>query len=355
MDLYVLNKAFEPIAVLEGYSSLIWTKRYYGYGDFELYIAADAPLLDMLQKDFYIKRSDDESVMIIEKLKIKTDAENGDYFIVTGRSLESILLRRVFDRQYIMNSTSSLALVVQSFFIECTTNRDSSVLHPRTYRQIPNLYVDTSSSFDGTMNVQFTGDTLYSAIVAVCQPREVGFKITLSGSTMILSLYQGDEVDVEFSPDFDNLISSDYSRDTSDIANDIYVAGEGEGMNRRIFRRPFFNRDVNPTSGLDLREIWIDARNISSNNGEVSAPDYDKMLEQRAYDAYAEHSIQESFEAEIEPQMTFAYKADWNLGDIVTVKNAYGVTSKPRIVEIIECWDDTGYSVIPTFDSLEVV
>ena len=355
MELLILNKSFQPVSILEGYTSLIWTKRYYGYGDFELYIAADSALLDVLQKDFFITRSDDESVMIIEKIEIKTDVENGDYFIITGRSLESILLRRVFDRQYFMNSTSTLALVIQSFFIECTTNRDSSVLQPRTYRQIPNLYIDTSSNFDGTMNVQFTGDTLYSAIVSVCQPREVGFKITLAGSNMTLYLYQGDEVDVEFSPDFDNLISSDYSSDNSDIANFVYVAGEGEGINREILPRAFFVKDVNPKAGLDLREIWIDARDISSNGGVISHDDYYDMLEQRAKEARAEHSIDESFEAEIEPQMTFSYKTDWNLGDIVTVKNTYGVTSKPRIVEIIECWDETGYSVIPTFDSLEVV
>lgn len=350
MELLILNKSFQPVSIIEGYTSLIWTKRYYGYGDFELYIPADPALLDVLKTDYFITRSDDESVMIIEKIEIKTDVENGDYFIITGRSLESILMRRIFDMQYIFDSTYSLAIVVQSFVIYCTTNRDL----PRTYRQIPNLTVDTSSNFDGTMKVQFTGDTLYSAIVSVCQPRDVGFKITLSGNQMTLYLYQGEEVDVEFSQDFDNLISSDYKRDTSDIANYIYVAGEGEGMNRRIFRRAFFNLE-NPKSGLDLHEVWVDARNISSNSGAISTPDYEKMLEQRAYEAYAEHSIDESFEAEVEPQITFEYKTDWNLGDIVTVKNAYGVTSKPRIVEIIECWDETGYSVIPTFDSLEVV
>ena len=73
MELLILNKLFQPVSILEGYTSLIWTKRYYGYGDFELYIAADSALLDVLQKDFFITRSDDESVMIIEKIEIKTD------------------------------------------------------------------------------------------------------------------------------------------------------------------------------------------------------------------------------------------------------------------------------------------
>ena len=67
-----------------------------------------------------------------------------------------------------------------------------------------------------------------------------------------------------------------------------------------------------------------------------------------------EYSITKVFEAEIEPRTTFKYKDDYDLGDIVEVTTEYGVTAHPRIVEIIESWNETGYSVIPTLEELEV-
>ena len=108
-------------------------------------------------------------------------------------------------------------------------------------------------------------------------------------------------------------------------------------------------------SGLELREMFVDARDMSSNNGDISAGDYMLMLSERGMEKLMQRDVTQSFEAEIAPQMTYHYKTDYNLGDIVTVTNEYGVTATPRIVEIIECWDDTGYKAIPTFDSLQPI
>lgn len=349
MDVYVLDSNFEQVAVIDSFKSLIWTKRYYTCGDFELFIPSDESLLQYLQPDNFLIRDDDDSVMIIEKLEIQTDAESGDFFIVSGRSLESIFYRRIFNRQFTLDHTGSLIGAIYSMVTECTTVHSGS----GTYRQIPNLTLDMSSQYDGTMYVQFTGTTLLDAIISVCQPREIGFKMTISGESMVLSLYKGSEVNVTFSPEFDNLINSKYVFDKTTFANEAYVAGEGEGSSR-MWLNIVTTTLANRPSGLALRELFVDARDLSSNNGEISVSDYDKMMSARGHEKLAEHEVTQSFEAEIEPQMTFEYKTDYNLGDVVTVTNEYGVTAKPRIVEIIESWDDTGYTVVPTFDALEV-
>ena len=77
MDVYVLNASYEPVAVIDSFKSLIWTKRYFACGDFELYIPADKSLLEYLQPDNFLVRDDDDSVMVIEKLLLQTDAESG--------------------------------------------------------------------------------------------------------------------------------------------------------------------------------------------------------------------------------------------------------------------------------------
>ena len=86
----------------------------------------------------------------------------------------------------------------------------------------------------------------------------------------------------------------------------------------------------------------MDARDISSNGGEISENDYYDMLATRGGEKLAERQIVKAFSGNIEPQTTYQYKKDYNLGDIVSVDNGYGVTATPRIIEIIECWDDTG-------------
>ena len=147
-----------------------------------------------------------------------------------------------------------------------------------------------------------------------------GFKVLPDDSgNFVFSLYQGQETEVVFSREFDNIINTDYYKKTSQFRNAALILGEGEGDARRsayIGGMPLFG-------GLDLREIYVDARDISSNEGEV------------------------------EPNITYKYKVDYNLGDVVTVDNGYGVVARPRIIEIIESWDDTGYKVIPTFEKWE--
>ena len=331
-----------PVAVIDAFKSLIWTKRYYSWGDFELYIPADESLLPYLQKDNFLTRDDDDSVMIIESVNIQTDAENGDFFIITGRSLESILLRRVFDKPCSVKTSRYINDAMNSMLDYFTGDRRLLVI------------VDQLKRISGTVTAQFTGATLFDAIISVLQPLGLSFKLSFGTSLNLitLSLYQGSEVDVVFSPEFDNLINSKYVSDYTNYANYAFVAGEGEGSQRTVV-------DVNASdtvpTGLNRREVYVDARDISSNDGEISSSEYTDMLTHRGLEKFAEeYSMTESFEAEINPQKPFRYKADYNLGDIVTVTNEYGVTSHPRIVEIIESWDDTGYTVVPTFDALDV-
>lgn len=346
MNVYVLDTSYEPIAVVDTFSSLIWTKRYYTCGDFELYVPADKRLLDILKPDYYLIRDDDDSVMIIEKLEIQTDVEDGDYYIVSGRSLESILLRRVFAGQFILDNSGTMSDAVQAMVTFCTT--DWSVL--RTDRQIPGLTV-AANELDGAMKVQFTGQTLLDGITSICQQRGLGIKMTIEGTNLVITIYEGSEVNVVFSPEFDNMINSKYVFDKTMLANEAMIGGEGEGNERQWSN---VRRGSTRYSGLARREIFVDARDVSSNNGEIGAQDYIAMMNARGYEKLADSTIEKTFEAQIEPRVSFIYKTDYNLGDIVTATNEYGVTAKPRIVEIVESWDETGYTAIPTFDALEV-
>lgn len=334
MELYILEN-FSPVAVIDEFISLLWVKRHYTCGEFEVCLNADEKYISFIKYKNLIVRDDDETVMVIEKFKVSTDAENGDTFIIAGRSLESILSYRVIAWLTNINNLSPIEAV------KTLINANQG------YRRLDGLVIDDSLVISETMSTQYTGDNLMSVVTEICKRFKFGFKMTLSGSTITLSFYKGRKTDVVFSPEFDNLISSEYEFDYTNFANCAYIAGEGEGGYRKW-------SGINPTSAvfLDLKEIFVDAKDISSKttDGELSENEYRQKLVQRGYEKLSEHNVIQSFDSEVSPDMTFHYRTDYNLGDIVTVSDGYGAVSNPRITEIIESWDESGYSVVPTFE-----
>ena len=153
MELLVLNQSFESIAVIDNYKSMIWTDRYNAYGDFEIYFAMDTKLLSFLKEDYYLWSKDSEHCMIIESIKIDADVEDGNQLIVTGRSLESILERRIIWGQRIF--TGNLQNGIQTMLNEC-------IISPSIEdRKIANfVFVASADSkiTDLKIDHQYTGD-----------------------------------------------------------------------------------------------------------------------------------------------------------------------------------------------------
>lgn len=340
MDIYVLDQTLTPIAVIDAYESLIWTTRYYTPGDFELYLPVDNNLLSILKIGNYLRRFDNDRIMIIEKIEITTDVENGNYLIVTGRSAESILARRIVWAQTNLNGKAEQG--IRRLISENVISPDIAA------RKISNFKLGSLQNYSETISLQTTGDLLSEIVNQICTANKWGWKVTLDeDKNFVFDLYKGIDNGVIFSPEFDNLINSNYQYDNSESANVALVAGEGEGIARRT-------QIVGSAEGIDRREIYVDARDVSSNDSEISESQYNELLAQRGDEKLNETASKESFESEVEYNTTYHYKTDYNIGDVVTVENEYGITAKSRIIEIIENDDTSGYKVIPTFEDWSV-
>ena len=77
---------------------------------------------------------------------------------------------------------------------------------------------------------------------------------------------------------------------------------------------------------------------------------YLPYLYSRGHDNLSEYGAVTSYEGTVEPNVTFDYKIDYDLGDLVTVRNEYNITAQVRIVEVIEVYDNNGYSCEPKFE-----
>ena len=343
MDLMILDDTLTPIDIVDNATSVIWNKRYFDAGDFEIYISSNEKTAESLKKRYFVIRQDDDMVCMITHVEYKDDPENGNFKIVSGQSVEALLKRRIVWQQTSSKSSETVEQFIRRLI-------DENAINPTdTKRKIPFLELGELKGFAEKLDKQLTGDNLLGAIVELCKAYEYGFKITLENKKLKFELYKGIDRSynqstlpfVTFSDAYDNLIDSQYIYDENDAKNVALVAGEGEGLDRRT-------ASVGEASGIDRQEIFVDARDISSNNGEVTESDYIAQLQEKGKENIV--SYEETFESTVESQTNYIYKKDWNLGDIVNHENtSWNLFVTPRIVEVLECEDENGHSVIPTF------
>lgn len=352
MDIFVLNQKFETIDIIDSYESLIWTDRYFKYGDFELYLPMQPHLLMSLQKDNYLYIRESEHMMIIEDFEITTDAEIGSRLTVTGRSLESILDRRIVWGQ--KTYSGSIHDVIKNMIT------DAIVSPEITSRKIDNFIFQDSSdeSVNGdSIDVQFTGDNLYDSVSMLCQSVGAGFRITLDANdNFVFSLYSGQDRSyaqdanpyVVFSPSFENIVDSRYIEMNSNHRNVTLVAGEGEGSDRKTIT-------VGEASGLSRRELFTDARDISTRtmDGTLTDEQYNAQLTERGNGKLKEHVVATAFDGKAEATRMFRYGEDFFMGDIVQIANEFGMESRAYITEIIRSQSERGLEIYPTFETID--
>lgn len=355
MGFEILNRKFEREAIVDTYESIIWTDRYNDAGDFEIYIGMRRELLDIFKPDYYLYSDNSNYLMIIENIRIETDVENGNHLIVTGRSLESLLYRRI-----VWNQTT----LYGNFQNAVKRLLNENVISPSiSYRRIPNFVFEESTDTEITSfrfdELQFTGDTVFEAIKKMCDMFDVGFKITLdSDNQFVFKLYKGTDRSyqqdtlpyVVFSPAFENIINSNYSEDKTNFCNVTLVAGEGEGADRKTVT-------VGETTSTDIdrRELFTDARDLSSNNGEttLTPAQYNSVLSNRGVEKLKEVEILKEFEGQIEPTQMYRYGEHFFMGDVCELENEYGLEAQVRVMEYIYSESENGKEEYPTFKIIE--
>lgn len=355
MEFLILDKDLNTSSVLDIYESILWTDRYNKCGDFEIYTSMTDTILSELQQDYYVWSRDSEHTMIIEDIQITADAEDGNNLIVVGRSLESILERRIIWNQTILSG---------NFQDGIKKLLDENVISPTdSNRKIDNfIFVESTDPAitELTLEAQFTGDNLYDAICDLCASKEIGFKVTLTEEgKFAFQLYAGadrsyDQLTnpyVVFSPSFENIINSNYLESKKTLKTVTLVAGEGEGSERKTKEVAISSGGG---SGLARRELYTDARDISSttDDGTLTEAEYNSQLEQRGKEKLADSTETITFEGEMETSKMFVYGEDFFMGDIVQIVNEFGIEAKARVVEMIHSQDENGLDFYPTFETV---
>lgn len=351
-----MNTSFSILSCLDSFESLVWNERFNSPGDFELVVDASLDTLNDLQIDNYLEILDSDKTMIIESFGADTDNESGNYIKFKGRTLESIL-----DRRIVWNQTSFSGNVqngIKKLIIENVINPSDST------RRIPNfIFEDSTDSAITSLRIeetQFTGDNLLEVVEAICAVCSIGFKIIRRGIQFVFKLIAGKDrstaqtvlPQVVFSPKNDNLYSAKRSVNKQNYKNVVLVAGEGEGAARK-------KASYGSVSGLDRRELFVDARDISSNEGmedEIPASQYTQMLIERGKSKLTDYIIEQETESEVDTTAgaMFEFQRDYFMGDIVEIESVLGERSLSRVVEMTRVCSGSETSTYPIFEQIQI-
>ena len=375
----ILDKNFQQIFHLDTFESLIWTERYIGYGEFELLLPLNSEAIQYAEMDNYLKIPGSDRLMIIETLEIDSTFEDGAKFKISGRSLESILTRRIVwnqtklygNIQFIINKLLTDNFVNPSIadrkignFVINTEIAENSVgdISWQDYIVSEGSIDEQTDDDEDTdilnekVHVEYTGDNIYDVINELCLVTSIGFKIVVNEKNQFeFSLYRGGNRTYEaneygkfviFSPNYNNFSSSNYLNSKAEYKNVTHVLGEGEGTAREQV-------SLGSANGLERRELYTDARDLQSkleDGSELTKTVYREGLRQRGKEKLAEVQEIISFEGEIEAERSFLYNEDYFIGDIVKIKNELGMSASVRITEMVRSQDSEGYKLYPTFE-----
>lgn len=341
----VLNSNFERIAIVDNYISLMWCKRYYEIGAVDLEVEASIENLQIYRKHFYITRNDDDAIFRIEAIEIDTDENGDDRLIIGAVDCKAILNQRItWEQVFVRNA------YVEGIIIAMLQENVISPSDPK--RKIPNFKTDVHTITGERTTRQSTYDEIGNKIIELCKENKLGWKITLNQNKEIVfstyngvdrSIQQNDNPRLIFSHEFENLFSSKYQFDSTEYKNVALVGGEGEGLERKL-------RSVGDSAGIERREMFVDASKANNDGGDLV--DYYEALISEGKEKLTETAATTSFEGEVDFN-SYRYKTDYNLGDLVTITNKYGISAVVRIVEVIETWDNEGYTVEPVFEYSE--
>ncbi|MCM8710546.1 siphovirus ReqiPepy6 Gp37-like family protein [Clostridium sp. SYSU_GA19001] len=340
MPIRIIDRSFNLIGEIDNYTSLIFTRKYSNYGDFEIHIGADVLNADKLQKgNIIVLGGNGRKSGIILHREINQN-ENGEEFLIKGYTLGSILNRRItippVNQAYDTINSFGETAIKHYVDVNCVNPIDVK-------RKISNLIIAEDKGRGKQVSYSSRLKQLDEEVSKICELSGLGYEIYLDFNNFkfVFDILQGRDLTVNqnilppviFSIDFDNIQNQEYTDSDIGYKNYGYVGGQGEGEERNIIEVG------DEITGFDRIETFIDARDINENED----------LAQRGIQKLLEFKNIQSFTSEIINNV-FEYEKDWNLGDIVTCQNRkWGITMDTRITEVKEIYENTGLKLEVTF------
>ncbi|WP_368552545.1 siphovirus ReqiPepy6 Gp37-like family protein [Enterococcus faecalis] len=335
---------YESSAVLDIWKSLSVTKNFKRANTFEAVV-----LLKHMPKELM----QEETILLINDCfyyvdSIICDDLSSGLITVSGKSLFGKVGDRIIYRIY--NQTKRPELI-------CYDHLRNEVVAPSdAKRKINYLSVEQPATITSSnISYQNSYGNVEEEIEALCESYDFGFdEVPFSngrigsssngqiGATIRFRKSQDRSKIVEFSAAFENITNEFIEKNNYDEATTALIYGEGEGKARK-------HTQVNSgLSGLERKEIYVDARDLQQTVDDVKMPDaqYIATLQSRGKEKLAEQPKVLALNGTINlNDSLFVFGRDFFLGDRVKRVSSFGYSDTAALNSVTETWDDKGYHI----------
>ncbi|MBY6270209.1 siphovirus ReqiPepy6 Gp37-like family protein [Parageobacillus thermoglucosidasius] len=352
----ILTPILDLLAEIDNYESLLFTRRWHEVGEFELRINRHKRHTELLQRgNLIMLGSHRNKVGIIRHREIELD-ENGkktENWLVKGITLKGVMAQRItvppvgdsHDR------ASGAAETVMKHYA------NNHIVNPvDVKRKIDILVIASDQQRGSQISWESRFKNLAEELVEISKASGLGWDVFLDiqQKKWIFDVFEGRNLTVNqtenppviFSPQFESLKQLSFVESDYNYRNFGYIAGQGEGEDRRVV-------EVGDAEGLSRIETFIDSRDISEEDESGQALPEEQViakLRERGQQKLSEFTQDFFLEGQILTNSPFVYEKDYDLGDIVTIQNReWGVTRDARITEIKEIYEPGGFQIEATF------
>ena len=338
MEIRVYDPELNLQGISENQTSFVWTRRYFESGEFRAYLPLSEDNLRIYKLGNIVTYKGAGEAGVIEDLTLR-ETSTERVIIAQGRFLTSYMDRRLV--RPTLNFSGKVEVAMRKMLSDAVA--------------IPLVQLGASNDFDETIEFQATYKNLLTMEEKLSKGSNIGFRFRPDFTNKVIyfetykgldrSRAQADRAFVEFSDMFDNLNSVENRQNDQLFKTVGYVGGEGEGS-----ERVYVTVGDDSLIGLERREVFIDAKDISSED--LTAEEYYAALITRGYEKLDEQLFSNSYECSTIPSGNFEYKRDYDLGDIVTIKKSdWGLNTNLRITQIEEVYEHGSATIVPTFGS----
>jgi len=356
MEVYILDSLYRRQTVVDKFESLIWTERYSAYGDFELHLHSTLENRNLFPAGTKFAINESYRVMIVETVEDSTDDNGIKILKLTGRSLEAILDSRLArgsmddlttDPKWILTGTP-VEIATQIFHDICVTGilQASDVIPLVTEGSI--FPDDTIPAPVDVISYEIDPKTVYTAEKDLCDQYLLGFRLVRNFDTsqLYFDIYTGSDrtthqsvlPSVLFSPELDNLQDTSELTSTAAYKNVAYVLSP---VGTEIV---YADGADSSTTGFERQVLIVQADDIT----DTDPPTASALMIQRGIDELAKNRKTSAFDGEISQNSQYKYGVDYNLGDLVTLRNTDGAMNDMQVTEQIFVSDNQGDRSYPT-------
>lgn len=374
MLFYVLDSKYQTLDIIDTFTEAVWNVFFRDEGNCSIYLPAHLYATDPnIKAGNYLMLPNSDRYMIIEDFETKSEIDEAPIFIVNGRSLESILDRRVVWSKITFEKDGKIQDLIKQIVTENLVDPEDA------NRKIDGFVFEESSDEAVTSKVaantyEIHGENVLEVVRTLCSVYDLGFKVVPNGEGGFkMSLYAGldrsysQDVNpwVVFSPKYENLektslvIKNSVRRNSALVYNEYdystYSSETGMTSHHEVYAEDVSSSDTVST-GLDRREIFVQCSKSHTKDDENNTPytreEYTSLIREEGKKELAEHQISGAFSGKIEAIRQFAFGKDFNLGDIVQVENEYGMVGRCRVAEVAFSQNSSGERTIPYFSNV---